>query len=346
MKELRTLFWRNGALYLIDQKALPHRLRYIKCRTYLDVAKAIKDMTVRGAPAIGVAAAYGLALAAKSSLKNNDAMLKRVKIAADVLRKTRPTAVNLYWGINRILKVAEEAYMKNDNIAKAVLEEAEKMAKEDVEINKKIGQNGAKLLPDKCVVMTYCNAGALATAGYGTALGVIRAAVEMGKNITVIVPETRPKLQGARLTAYELETAGINYRIITDNMASFILSKGIIDCIIVGADRILARTGHVTNKIGTLSLAISANYFKVPFYVAAPISTIDFEKTPEEIVIEERNEEEVLCFAGKRITLRNARAINFAFDITPPELVTRIITEEGVFLPSELINLKAKYQFY
>lgn len=346
MKELRTLYWRNGSLFLIDQRVLPHRLRYVRCRNYLDVAKAITSMTVRGAPAIGVAAAYGLALAARAAARNNKKeIMNHIRKAAQVLGKTRPTAVNLYWAIERILRVAEEALARNDDLAKIVLEEAEKIANEDIETNRKIGQNGAKLLPDKGVVMTYCNAGALATAGYGTALGVIKSAIEMGKKISVIVPETRPKLQGARLTAYELETAGIEYKIISDNMASFIMSRGMVDCIVVGADRITARTGHVANKIGTLGLAISANFYKIPFYVAAPLSTIDFEKTPDEIIIEERDQDEVLYFAGKRIAPRMARAINYAFDITPPELITRIITEEGIHLPTELMELKTKCQF-
>lgn len=342
MKELRTLYWRRDSLYLIDQKALPHRLRYVRCKNYLQVAKAIKDMTVRGAPAIGVAAAYGLALAAINARKNKKDIINSLRKAAKVLGETRPTAVNLYWAIDRVLRAAESALIKNDDVAKAVLMEAEKIAREDIEINRKIGQNGAKLLPDKGIVMTYCNAGALATAGYGTALGVIKSAVEMGKKISVIVPETRPKLQGARLTAYELESAGIDYRVISDNMAPFLMSRGMVDCIVVGADRIIAKTGHVTNKIGTLGLAISANYYKIPFYVAAPTSTIDFEKTVDEIVIEERSQNEVLYFAGKRITPKNARAINYAFDITPPELITRIITENGVHLPNELMNLSLK----
>lgn len=346
MKELRTLYWHSGSLFLIDQKALPQKLRYVRCRSYLDVARAITNMTVRGAPAIGVAAAYGLALAAKAAARRNkNEVINTLRRAAEVLGKTRPTAVNLYWAIARVMRVAEEAWMKNDDVARVVLEEAEKIASEDVEINRRIGQNGAALLPDKGVVMTYCNAGALATAGYGTALGVIKSAVEMGKKISVIVPETRPKLQGARLTAYELEAAGIEYRIISDNMAAFIMSRGMIDCVVVGADRILAKTGHVTNKIGTLGLAISANFYKIPFYVAAPLSTMDFEKTPDEIVIEERSQDEVLYFAGRRIAPRRARAINYAFDITPPELVTRIITEEGIHLPNELMRLKTNCHF-
>jgi len=343
LRELRTLYWRNNSLYLIDQKVLPHKLRYVRCKNYLEVAKAIRDMTVRGAPAIGVAAAYGLALAAVHARKNKKDVLKSLQKAANILRKTRPTAVNLYWAIDRVLKAAESAWIKNDDVAKTVLLEAEKISMEDVEMNRKIGQNGARLLPDRGVVMTYCNAGALATAGYGTALGVIKAAVEMGKKISVIVPETRPKLQGARLTAYELETAKIEYRVITDNMAPFLMSRGLVNCIVVGADRIIAKTGHVINKVGTLELAISANYYKIPLYVAAPTSTIDFDKTIDEVIIEERNPNEVLYFAGKRITPRKARAINYAFDITPPELITRIITEVGIHRPEELLSLKPKY---
>ncbi|MCS7142613.1 MAG: S-methyl-5-thioribose-1-phosphate isomerase [Aigarchaeota archaeon] len=341
--KLTTLRWRNGILYLLDQRSLPLRKKFVRCRTYADVAKAIKEMTVRGAPAIGVAAAYGLALAAKSSRRYGKAkQLEVVRKAARVLASTRPTAVNLFWGIERVMKKIEEAAGGNESLYKVALNEANKMFNEDIEANRRLGRYGASLLPERCIVMTYCNAGALATVGYGTALGVIRAAVEDKKRVTVLVPETRPKLQGSRLTAYELEVEGIDYRVITDNMAAFVMSKGMVDYVIVGADRVLARTGHAINKIGTLNLAVLAKHFNIPFYVAAPLSSFDFKSDVEEVVIEERSEEEVLSVNGRPISPKNARALNPAFDITPPELITAVITEFGIYSPKELISLSER----
>jgi methylthioribose-1-phosphate isomerase len=261
-------------------------------------------------------------------------------MAAEALRSTRPTAVNLFWAIDRMVSVADRAVSEGLDLYQALLQEANRLMEQDVETNKRIGEYGARLIPDGATVMTYCNAGALATAGYGTAIGVIRAAVESGKKLSVLVPETRPRLQGARLTAFELSRLGIPYRIITDNMAAMLMSRGQVSCIVVGADRVLARTGHVINKIGTLSLAISARYFNVPLYVAAPLSSIDFENTPETVKIEERGEEEVLRVAGKLVAPKGARAVNLAFDITPPELVTSIITEWGVYEPAGLASLR------
>jgi methylthioribose-1-phosphate isomerase len=341
VRELRTLYWKGSRLYLIDQKALPHRLRYVALSDYRQVAKAIKDMTVRGAPAIGVVAAYGLALAALSAKgKDPQKVLERLQKAADVLRSTRPTAVNLFWAIERVMARAEAAARNGEDIAGAVLEEAHAIAEEDVKVNRAIGMHGAQLIKDGARVMTYCNAGALATVSYGTALGVIRAAVEQGKRVFVYVPETRPKLQGARLTSFELKTEGIEHKVIPDNTAAFLMSKGEVDLVVVGADRILASSGHVINKIGTLSLAIAANHFNVPFYVAAPISTIDFRRTLSEVRIEERDEREVLEVMGRRIAPKGARAINYAFDVTPPNLVKGIITEKGIFAPTELYRLQ------
>ncbi|MCS7095287.1 MAG: S-methyl-5-thioribose-1-phosphate isomerase [Thaumarchaeota archaeon] len=343
MKELRTLYWKASKLYVLDQRVLPHRVRYVVAVDYRGVARAIKDMTVRGAPAIGVAAAYGLALAAvRTKGLNPQRALERLQRAADVLRSTRPTAVNLFWAIDRVLSRAERAVTNGENLADAVLEEAHRMAEEDVEVNRTIGRNGAQLVRDGARVMTYCNAGALATVGYGTALGVIRAAVEQGKRVFVYVPETRPKLQGARLTSFELKTAGIEHKVISDNTAPFLMSRGEVDLVVVGADRILATSGHVINKIGTLSLALAANYFGVPFYVAAPVSTIDFVRSLPQVKIEERDEREVLEVSGKRIAPRGVRAINYAFDVTPPELVRGIITERGVIRPDELMALRER----
>lgn len=347
MGELRTVSWKGGAVVLIDQRLLPHKLRYIECKSHVEVAEAIRNMSVRGAPAIGVAAAYALALAAMAARgRGKEEQLRALREAAETLRSTRPTAVNLFWAIERILRRAESALASDNDIAEEVLGEADRMAEDDVSVNRRIGIHGSALIRDGARVMTYCNAGALATVSYGTALGVIRAAVEQGKRISVIVPETRPKLQGARLTAYELEHEGIDYRVISDNMAPFLISRGEVDCVITGTDRVIARTGHIVNKIGTLGLALAAGHYGVPFYVAAPLSSFDFEHEAREVVIEERPEDEVLYIGGKRIAPRGARAINYAFDITPPELVTRVITEHGAFRPSELLSLKRYYELY
>jgi len=339
MKELRTLYWRNGTLVMIDQRLLPHRLRYLRLRTAKQVAKAIKDMAVRGAPAIGVAAAMGLALEAwRCRTKRRERILGRLEKAAELLRATRPTAVNLFWAIDRVMRAAEGCETAEE-VREKVVAEALKMAEEDVETNRRIGDNGAELIEDGDVILTHCNAGALATVGYGTALGVIRSAVRQGKRIRVYSSETRPRLQGARLTVWELMRDNIPVTMITDNMAAFLMQRGEISKVIVGADRILAKTGHVINKIGTLSHAIAAKRFNIPFLVAAPFSTIDFEHTPEEVVIEERDLKEVFYVGRERIAPRGARAVNPAFDITPPDLVTYIVTERGVYKPEELATL-------
>ena len=339
MKELRTLYWRNGTLVMIDQRLLPHRLRYLRLRTAKQVAKAIKDMAVRGAPAIGVAAAMGLALEAwRCRTKRRERVLGRLEKAAELLRATRPTAVNLFWAIDRVMTAAESCETAEE-VREKVVAEALKMAEEDVETNRRIGDNGAELIEDGDVILTHCNAGALATVGYGTALGVIRSAVRQGKRIRVYSSETRPRLQGARLTVWELMRDNIPVTMITDNMAAFLMQRGEISKVIVGADRILAKTGHVINKIGTLSHAIAAKRFNIPFLVAAPFSTIDFEHTPEEVVIEERDLKEVFYVGRERIAPRGAKAVNPAFDITPPDLVTYIVTERGVYKPEELATL-------
>ncbi len=340
MRELRTLYWKGGSLYLLDQRLLPHKERYVKCRGYREVARAIREMVVRGAPAIGVAAAYGVVLACKASRSKKADLEERIMEAAEAIKSTRPTAVNLFWAVDRMVRLAKKAMETGLDVYETLLREANRMAEADIEANKRIGEYGKGLIPDGATVMTYCNAGGLATVGYGTAIGVIRAAFEEGKKVSVLVPETRPKLQGARLTAYELRRLGIPYKIITDNMASMLMSMGKVGCIVVGADRVLARTGHVVNKIGTLGLAIPAKYFGVPFYVAAPLSSFDFENKPEEVKIEERDEREVLTFAGKSIAPRGSNAVNLAFDITPPNLISAIITEYGVYEPSGLMMLE------
>jgi len=337
--EIRTIYWKNGTVVLIDQRLLPRKLRYLKLKTARQVAKAIKDMAIRGAPAIGVAAAMGLALTAyHTRTKDREKLLERLRQSYEVLRSARPTAVNLFWALDRVMKVAESA-ADAEELREKVIEEALRIAEEDVEVNRKIGENGAKLIEDGDRILTHCNAGALATAGYGTALGVIRSAFAQGKKILVYACETRPRLQGARLTVWELMRDGIPVKLVTDNMAAFLMQRGEIDKVIVGADRILAKTGHVINKIGTLSHAISAKYHNIPFLVAAPFSTIDFKNSLEEVVIEERDPREVLYVDGVRIAPKGVEVWNPAFDVTPPELVTYIITEKGVYRPGELREL-------
>ena len=300
------------------------------------MAKAIKDMAIRGAPAIGVAAAMGLALAVvNAKTENKEVLMEKLERAAEIIRSTRPTAVNLFWAIDRILSIARTASSGRE-LREKVLSEALRMAEEDIEINKKIGENGSRLINDGDKILTHCNAGALATVGYGTALGVIRSAYNQGKKISVYASETRPRLQGARLTAWELVKEGIPVKLITDNMASFLMQRREITKVIVGADRIIAKTGHVINKIGTLTHAISAKYYNIPFIVAAPFSSIDFKHTIDEVVIEERDVREVLYINNVRIAPRGVEAINPAFDITPPDLISYIVTERGIYKPEDL----------
>ena len=334
--EVKTIRWVDGVVEILDQRLLPHRVRYLRLRSARQVAKAIKDMAIRGAPAIGVAAAMGLALTAhRYKSENRDRILRRLRQSYEILRESRPTAVNLFWALDRVMKAAESSESA-DEVRRRVVEEALKIMEEDIKANKLIGEHGAKLIEDGDKILTHCNAGALATAGYGTALGVIRAAYSQGKKIMVYACETRPRLQGAKLTAWELMRDGIPVKLITDNMAAFLMQRGEVDKVIVGADRILAKTGHVINKIGTLCHAICAKFHGIPFLVAAPTSTIDFERTLEEVVIEERDPKEVLYVDGRRIAPEGVDVWNPAFDVTPPELVTYIVTEKGVFKPEEL----------
>lgn len=327
-----TVSWNNGCVTMIDQTKLPGRLSYVKFDDYKEVANAIKNLVVRGAPAIGITAALGLALAAiHSKAESLGQLLADLDIAMKILQSTRPTAVNLFWALKRIMQKANEEKSIGE-AKKAILNEALKMLKEDVEINKRIGRNGAKLFENGDVIMTHCNAGSLATAAYGTALGVIRAAREDGKCVTVIATETRPVMQGSRLTAFELQHDGIDVSLIPDTAVGFMMSRGAIRRVIVGADRIL-RTGHVFNKIGTYQVAIIAKIHKIPFYVAAPFSTFDFESNLEDIIIEERSKEEVTMMGKKRIAPEGVKVFNPAFDVTPPELITGIITERGILKP-------------
>jgi methylthioribose-1-phosphate isomerase len=337
---LLTVEWKNGSVVFIDQTKLPGKLAYVKCKDYKEVADVIRKLVVRGAPAIGVSAAFGLALAAQqSNAKTVPELMIDLDSAFKTLRTTRPTAVNLFWALDRVMRKARPAKTVLE-AKKTVLDEALKMAEEDIETNRKIGAHGVKLLKDGDVVLTHCNAGSLATVGYGTALGVIRAAKEAGKRLSVIATETRPVMQGSRLTAFELQHDGIDVSLIPDTAVGHMMASGLISNVIVGADRVL-RTGHVFNKIGTYQVAILANKHEVPFYVAAPLSTFDFESNPNDVIIEERSIDEVVKVGKKRIAPKGVKVFNPAFDMTPPELITGIITQNGLFRPPFKENLKS-----
>lgn len=336
------LQWNSGILTLIDQTKLPTEVTYITTDDYRVVAKAIKELQVRGAPAIGAAAAFGLVLGAKEllTLKSEDFVGKLTEIAG-YLKSQRPTAVNLFWAIDRMLSVASRFdSAQPDAIYRALEAEANTLAEEDIAVNKRMGAYGAELIKDGATILTHCNAGQLATVDFGTALGVIRAACQQGKKIQVYADETRPLLQGARLTTWELMQDNIPVTLITDNMAGFVMKKGLIDCVIVGADRITAN-GDVANKIGTYSVAILAKEHSIPFYVAAPLSTFDFSlSSGEQIPIEERSADEVTHIAGKRIAPEGVKVFNPAFDVTPHQYVSAIITEKGVIYPPYSENLQ------
>ena len=320
----QTIEWlaEKKVLRLLDQRSVPNDVKFRDCYSMEDVASSIVDMTVRGAPAIGVAAAYGVAVAAEGGA---DAVLA----AIERLSKTRPTAVNLYWSLKRMSAVFE-CCRKNDNFASVLEAEAVKIHADDIQINKKLAFYGQGLLPSKGTVITHCNAGALATAGYGTALGVFRAAAENGKKLKIYADETRPRLQGARLTAFELYEDGFDVTVICDSMSAFLMSKEKIDAVITGADRIAAN-GDTANKIGTYGLAVAAKRHNVPFYIAAPASTIDIGcKTGDDIPIEERDPDEIRQINRELIFPSAIPVWNPAFDVTPAELISGIITELGV----------------
>ena len=326
----------------IDTTKLPGRLVYVRMRTVNQVCAAIRSMKVRGAPLIGVVGGYGMVLAAMN-VRGSDLNRVRSQLrkSADALILTRPTGVNLRWAVERVFKAssrADSAASLGDELRR----EADAILREELESAHKIGRFGAALIEDGDTVLTHCNAGALATAGYGTALAVVRSAVEQGKKVSVIATETRPLLQGSRLTAFELARDGIPVRVIADSAAAQLMAQGVIDKIVVGADRIL-RTGHVTNKIGTLPIALGAKFFGVPFYVAAPVSTLDLVTDVSRVVIEERDQREVLSIGGKRFAPRNVEALNPAFDITPPELVTGIVTDRGVVSQPLAENIRALF---
>ena len=326
---LKTVEWRDGSVIMIDQTKLPNELLYVKYSDYMQVANAIKTLVVRGAPAIGVSGAFGLALAAlQSEAATKEEMVSDLNNAKKVLFETRPTAVNLAWGLEKIMEIARSC-KDPEEIKKIVVETAKQMADQDVKINMTMGKHGSKLFDDNDTVLTHCNAGALATVGYGTALGVIRASKESGKNIKVIATETRPVQQGSRLTAFELKHDGIDVSLIPDTAVGYTLANNLVNKIIVGADRIL-KTGHVFNKIGTYQVALLAKQHNVPFYVAAPLSTFDLNSNPEDIVIEQRKSSEVTGIGEKKTAPDDINVINPAFDMTPPELISGIITENGV----------------
>ncbi|HTM39462.1 MAG TPA: S-methyl-5-thioribose-1-phosphate isomerase [Terriglobales bacterium] len=329
---IKTLEWTDSGVRFIDQRKLPTEETYVTCATYEEVAEAIRNMTVRGAPAIGVAAAMGIALGARDAEAGHVSELRRAfDQICEVIGETRPTAVNLFWAIRRMQQKFEAcAELPVDQVRQALITEAQRMYVEDIAANEAMGRHGATLMPSSGGVLTHCNAGALATCGYGTALGVIRAAVEAGKKLQVYADETRPFLQGSRLTAWELMKDGIPTTVISDNMAGAMMKQGKIGAVVVGADRIAAN-GDVANKIGTYTVAVLAREHGIPFYVAAPFSTVDLE-TPDgsKIPIEQRSTREVTHIAGKAIAPEGVKVENPAFDVTPAKYVAAIITERGI----------------
>lgn len=330
---LPTITWEKDRILMIDQTRLPAEEAYLECLDHTQVAEAIEKLAVRGAPAIGVAAAYGVALGVKN-IGKSDKLEEEFERVLTRLRNTRPTARNLFWALERMQRVFDtNRHLALPELKKALIKEAIAIDNEDVDTNKKIGFWGKELIRDGQTILTHCNAGALATAGYGTALGVIRAAFEQGKKIRVFADETRPILQGARLTCWELDRDGIPVVLITDNMAGYLMKKGKIDAVITGADRI-AQNGDAANKIGTYSVAVLAKEHKLPFYLAAPMNTIDFSLTTgDAIPIEERNPEEVKKLGGQFITVPHIEVQNPAFDVTPAEYITAIVTEKGIANP-------------
>jgi len=334
-----TIEWtEDNKVKMIDQTILPHELKFLEFTDYRDVATSIKVMNIRGAPAIGVAAAFGMALATiEFKSLSKDKFLSYMKEAAEIIKSTRPTASNLFWAVDRVWKIINDYPDNPQTLSDLVVEEAKIMAQEDITVNKGIGKHGAKLLNDGDVVLTHCNAGSLATVQYGTALAPIRAAIEDGKKISVIADETRPRLQGARLTAYELQYDKIPVKVISDNSSGLLMRLGKVDKVIVGADRV--SSDAVFNKIGTYLVALAAKDNNIPFYVAAPTSTLSLQDTVDDVTIEQRDATEVSNVLGKvRIVPEGVECLNFAFDITPFRLISGIITEDGVFSPEELIS--------
>ena len=340
---LKTIEWKDKSVVMIDQTKLPGELIFVTYTDYNDVANAIRTLVIRGAPAIGVAGAFGLALAAlQSKATTKEDMIKDLEQAKKILFETRPTAVNLAWGLNKMMNVAKNC-QNIDEIKESIVEAATTLAEDDVKINKAMRKNGAELFDNNDTIMTHCNAGALATVAYGTALGVVRAIKESGKNIKVIATETRPVMQGSRLTTFELKHEGIDVSLIPDTAVGYTMANGLINKIVVGADRILS-TGHVFNKIGTYQIALIAKQHNIPFYVAAPLSTFDLNSNTEDVVIEQRKASEVTSIGNKKTAPDGINVINPAFDMTPPELISGIITEKGVIRQPYEESIKKLHQ--
>ncbi len=336
---MRMIKWQNGTVITIDQTKLPLQEVTLEIKTVEQMAEAIKTLRVRGAPLLGAAAAFGVALAAyNSKAKTKEKLLSELEDAGSIIKRQRPTAVNLFWGTDRVINKALTLSGNVEEVKAAVIEEAQKIADEDAAQNRAIGKNGAALIKDGDTILTHCNAGELATVEYGTALGVIRAAWEQGKKIKVIADETRPLLQGARLTAYELKRDGIPVTLITDNMAGYIMSKGLINKVIVGADRIVQDA--VVNKIGTYSVAVLAHEHSIPFYVAAPKSTFDLSHKASDVIIEERKPEEVTHIGSQQIAPDGINVMNPSFDMTPLKYVSAIICESQVYYPKDFGKFK------
>jgi methylthioribose-1-phosphate isomerase len=337
--KIRTIRWQNGAVITVDQTKLPLETVNLKIKTVDEMAKAIRNLSVRGAPLLGAAAGFGLALAAHNSKANCvSELLAELEDAARVIKSTRPTAVNLFWAIERVLGKARDFSGTVKELKALVIQEAKQIADEDARANHSIGKNGAMLINDGDVVLTHCNAGELATVEFGTALGVIRASWEQGKKVKVIATETRPLLQGARLTAYELERDGIPVTLITDSMVGYVMQKRLVHKVVVGADRIVQDA--VVNKIGTFTIAVLAHEYEVPFYVAAPKSTFDLTRKSTDVVIEERKPVEVTHYGSQKIAADGIHVLNPAFDITPLKYVSAIIYEDGVYRQKDFAKFR------
>jgi len=344
--KVKTIEWVDNKSRMIDQRILPQKFKLVDIKTAKQMYYAIKDMIVRGAPAIGIAGAHGVSLAAieiSKKVKERKVFIERLQKEAEFIKSSRPTAVNLMWAVDKQLKLALNTEGSPKEITQKLIENGIKLENEDIEINKKMGEYGAEVVPKGATILTHCNAGALATVGYGTALGVIRSAYAKDPTIKVFADETRPRQQGSRLTTWELTTDGIDTTLITDGMCSYFMKKGMIDMVVVGADRIAAN-GDTANKIGTYTVAICAKHHNVPFYIAAPLSTIDTSiKSGDEIPIEERSHEEVTHINGDWICAKNVNIINPGFDVTPNELISGIITEVGIIRPDYTENIKKAF---
>lgn len=335
---MRTIEWKDGVVTTVDQTKLPNQTVLLKMTSCDEVVKAIKTMQIRGAPLLGVAAAYGLALTAYySKAGDRGRLIEELSASAQFLKTTRPTAVNLFWAMDRVMEKAKKTEGNAMVVVKAVVEEAQRIAAEDVDVNWRIGEHGSALLDDGDTILTHCNAGSLATVDYGTALGVIRTAWRNGKGIKVIATETRPLLQGARLTVYELLRDSIPVTLITDSMVGYVMAKGLVNKVVVGADRVVKDA--VVNKIGTYTIAVIAHEHGIPFYVAAPKSTFDISRLARDAIVEERSTEEVVKFGGVQVAPKGVSAFNPAFDVTPMKYVTAIICEEGPLSPADFQKL-------